>query len=103
MAKTDVQISLADVLVHLRDSGAFRTAVMEVAKAKAHGAEIGNITLNRDGGELSDQDLKAVTGGVSKATVGSSIPQISQFKFEDLGGGGVQGLRRPMGFADTTW
>ena len=41
MAKTDVQINLSDVLVHLRNSGAFRAAVMQVAQAKAPGADIG--------------------------------------------------------------
>ena len=89
MAKTDVQINLSDVLVHLRNSGAFRAAVMQVAQAKAPGADIGTITLNRDGGELTDQDLKAVTGGVSRTSVGSSIPQVAQFKFEPIGGGGA--------------
>jgi hypothetical protein len=103
MAKKDVQINLSEVLVHLRNSGAFRAAVMQVAQAKAPGADIGNITLNREGGELSDQDLKSVTGGVSRTAVGSSIPQVAQFKFEPLGGGAdLAGLRLP-GFADTTW
>jgi hypothetical protein len=105
MAKKDVQISLADVLVHLRNSGAFRAAVMEVAQAKAPGAEIGTITLNRDGGELSDADLKAVTGGVSRSLGGSSIPQTSQFNFEAIGKGGAADLGKIKlpGFADTTW
>ena len=92
MAKTDVQINLSDVLVHLRNSGAFRAAVMQVAQAKAPGADIGTITLNRDGGELSDQDLKAVTGGINPTQIGT-IPKTTQFRFET----------RAMGFADTTW
>lgn len=100
MAKTDVQINLSDVLLHLRNSGAFRAAVMQVAQAKAPGKEIGNITLNRDGGELSEQDLKSVTGGISSSQIGT-IPKTAQFKFELTGGADL--ARRPMGFADTTW
>jgi hypothetical protein len=103
MAMKDVQVNLSEVLVHLRNSGAFRAAVMQVAQAKAPGAEIGNITLNREGGELSDQDLKAVTGGVSRSLAGSSIPQTAQFKFEPLGGGADLARLRLPGFADTTW
>jgi hypothetical protein len=105
MAKKDVQVNLSEVLVHLRNSGAFRAAVMQVAEAKAGGTDIGTITLNRDGGELSEQDLKAVTGGVTRSLVGSSIPQTAQFKFERVGGGGVidPGRIALPGFADTTW
>ena len=105
MAKKDVQISLGDVLVHLRNSGAFRAAVMEVAQAKAPGAEIGTITLNRDGGELSEADLNAVTGGITRTLTGGSIPQTSQFKFEAIEAKGAAniGTVKLAGFADTTW
>src|SRR5262245_41064243 len=104
MAKKDVQISLSDVLVQLRDSGAFRAAVMQVAQAKAGGSDVGTITLNRDGGELSEADLKAVSGGVGRTPGGASIPQTSQFSFESLGGGVASlGKAKLPGFADTTW
>ncbi|HEX4340931.1 MAG TPA: hypothetical protein VH062_33715 [Polyangiaceae bacterium] len=100
--KVDVEINLSEVLVHLRDSGAFRRAVMEVAEQKAPGAEIGNITMKRAGGELPDADLDAVTGGAVASPMGGSIPQVSQIQYAPVGGANV----RPghlTGFADTTW
>jgi hypothetical protein len=96
MAKTDVKINLSEVLVHLRDSGAFRAAVMKVAQSKAPGAEIGEITLSRDSGELSEKDLKAVTGGITSSLIGT-IPQTARYSFEP------EGARRLAGFADTKW
>ena len=108
--KVDVEINLSEVLVHLRDSGAFRRAVMEVAETKAPGAEIGDITMHRTGGELPDTDLDAVVGGASLATTGGSIPQISRFQYQPVGVGGITkpglpggGLPNLPGFADTTW
>ena len=59
MAKKDVEVNLSEVLIHLRDTGAFRAAVMQVAQKKAGGGEIGEIILKREGGELSEEDLKA--------------------------------------------
>ena len=105
MAKKDVEVSLSEVLVHLRDTGAFRRAVMEVAEKKAPGADIGNITMRRTGGELPDADLDAVVGGASLSPTGGSIPQVSQFQYQPIGGGGVQlpGGGALPGFADTTW
>lgn len=104
----DVEVNLSEVLIHLRDSGAFRAAVMAVAETKAPGEEIGEITLHRDGGELSDADLDAVAGG---ASIGTTIPAISRFRYQriekipgigrpGIPGGGLPGL---PGFADTTW
>ena len=101
MAKKDVEVNLSEVLIHLRNTGAFRAAVMQVAQKKAGGGEIGEIILKREGGELSEEDLKAVSGGVSRTSVGSSIPQLARFKFEPISGD-ISGLRLP-GFADTTW
>ena len=101
--KIDVEINLSEVLVHLRDSGAFRRAVMEVAEKKASGAEIGNITMRRSGGELPDSDLDTVAGGAM--ATGASIPQVSQIQYSPIGAqgvGGVGGVKLP-GFADTTW
>lgn len=106
MSTTDVDIQLSEVLRHLRDSGAFRQAVIAVAEAKAGGEEIGEITLRRDGAELSDQDLDAVAGGASAGT----IAYIAQFRYQRIGNiptiervkvpGGPQGL---PGFADAIW
>jgi len=100
--KVDVEITLSEVLLHLRDSGAFRRALMEVAEKKAPGAEIGNITMRRAGGELPDADLDAVTGGAA-ATV-ATIPQVSQIQYQPVGTSALgPSINRLPGFADTTW
>lgn len=102
--KVDVEVSLSEVLLHLRDSGAFRRALMEVAEKKAPGADIGNITMRRSGGELPDSDLDAVTGGASAIGTGGSIPQVSQIPYSPIGGTALQpNINRLPGFADTTW
>lgn len=93
MAKQDIELNLSEVLIHLRDSGAFRRAVMEVAEKKAGGAQIGNITLRRAGGELPDADLDAVVGGAITTTT-TTIPQTSQLSYQSPS---------LAGFADTTW
>jgi hypothetical protein len=92
MAKQDIELNLSEVLIHLRDSGAFRRAVMEVAEKKAGGTEIGNITLRRAGGELPDADLDAVTGGALPTT--TTVPLTSQLQYQ---------APSLSGFADTTW
>jgi len=102
MAKKDVEVNLSEVLVHLRDSGAFRRALMEVAEKKAPGSQIGNITLHRGGGgEISDTDLDAVVGGAT--LTGGTIPKTTQVQYQPIGGGGIPDLGAGMGFADTSW
>ncbi len=89
----DVEVKLSEVLLRLRDTGAFRQALREVAEAKAGGKEIGNIKVTGKGsagGELGEDELNAVVGGA---------------------GGGLQNVDtsvtyaaiKRMGFADTTW
>ncbi len=75
---------------------------MEVAEKKASGAEIGNITMRRAGGELPDADLDAVTGGA--VATGGSIPQVSQIQYAPVGSSALSpGVHKLPGFADTTW
>jgi hypothetical protein len=94
----DVEVHLSEVLLRLRDSGAFRQALREVAEAKAGGKEIANVRLTNKGGsgEISDDDLNAVVGGASAPTIDKSIAY-PELKAKTLK------LPQGMGFADTTW
>lgn len=91
----------------MRDSGAFRQALREVADAKAGGQEIANVKLISKGGagELGDDELNAVVGGAGTVagspTFDKSVayPQLKTAPTKLPGGG----LPQLPGFADTTW
>lgn len=71
--KTDVTVSLNEVLAKLAKDGTLRKALIEVADEKAGGQPVGNIQLAGQT-ELSEQDLQSVTGGaLSKSTLNYAV------------------------------
>ena len=99
MAKTNIEVSLSEVALRLRDSGAFRAALLEVANEKAKGEDIDKVTITA--GQRPGDEFAQLIGGAGSFNRTVDFSSLSVGGDTDLSSQS-RAVRR-TGFADTTW
>jgi hypothetical protein len=104
-AEQEVEIRVSEVLLHLRENGAFRRALDEVVQKKAAGQEVATVKVVTDlvpSEELGEEELEAVAGGMEMMAQLEPRNVISyRYPIAELPPQRIPGL--PGSFADTSW